>query len=106
MEKINLSKPGCLEISKARYFYLLRILKCPKCRKSSELQIERSLASNPGETIQECYCLYCKNRFITIEEKSFPYLFTALLPRGKDLIEEEKNHVKNIFEDFKNSFRR
>jgi hypothetical protein len=98
---INLSKPGNLQSSQARYFYLLTILKCPKCIKPSELQIEKTIVNEPGKKISEFYCLKCKNKFITIEEKTFPYIFAALLPRGKDLTKDQINYIEDIFKDFK-----
>lgn len=41
-------------------------MKCPKCKKSSELQTKRTKA-NGREVVRERYCPKCKNRFITIE---------------------------------------
>jgi len=100
---IELSPGNCL--SQARYFYLLSFLKCPKCKKPSELQINRTMENNP-KMICECCCLRCKNKFIIIEEKIFPYIFAALMPRGKDLTEDRINYVQDIFRDFKNSLKR
>jgi hypothetical protein len=41
-------------------------MKCPKCKKPSELQTKRTLA-NGREVTRERYCSKCRNRFITIE---------------------------------------
>lgn len=41
-------------------------MKCPKCKKPSELQTKRTMA-NGREVTRERFCVKCKNRFITIE---------------------------------------
>lgn len=41
-------------------------MKCPKCKKPSELQTKRTKA-NGREVVRERYCPKCRQRFITIE---------------------------------------
>jgi transcriptional regulator NrdR family protein len=41
-------------------------MKCPKCKKPSELQTKRTMA-NGREVTRERFCPKCKDRFITIE---------------------------------------
>ena len=41
-------------------------MKCPKCKKPSELQTKRTRANGP-EVVRERYCRKCRQRFITIE---------------------------------------
>ena len=42
-------------------------MKCPKCKKPSELQTKRTMA-NGNKVIRDRKCSLCKNRFVTVEQ--------------------------------------
>lgn len=42
-------------------------MKCPKCKKPSELQTKRTMA-NGNKVTRDRYCPRCKSRFVTIEQ--------------------------------------
>lgn len=83
-------------------------MKCPKCKKPSELQTKRTLA-NGREVTRERYCRKCKNKFITIErfdkdiaeEQSKYERKISILEQEKDALEHQLNNVKEIFRGFK-----
>jgi len=41
-------------------------MKCPKCKKPSDLQTKRTMANGGGVT-RDRYCRKCKGRFVTTE---------------------------------------
>jgi transcriptional regulator NrdR family protein len=61
-------------------------MKCPKCKKPTELQTKRTLAN--GRTVKrERYCCKCKSRFVSFEQ------FQADIDKAK---EDQSEYVRRL----------
>lgn len=80
-------------------------MKCPKCKKSSELRTKRTLA-NGREVTRERYCQKCRGRFSTIE-KFHSDIAEAESEHQRQLLKlEEKNRALDLrVEEMESIFR-
>ena len=79
-------------------------MKCPKCKKSSELQTKRTMA-NGHKVIRNRYCPCCKNRFVTVEQfqsdieasRSEAIEQMASIETEKDNLSQQLNGYRELF---------
>jgi hypothetical protein len=96
---VNKEMTGSIDLSYPRYFYLLTsILECPKCGRRNTLEKFLIQAGEGGKCLR---CYRCKNKFIMIVESDFPFIFTALVPKGKDITKDQITSCKEYFHGIK-----
>ena len=80
-------------------------MKCPKCKKPSELQTKRTMA-NGNKVIRDRKCPRCKNRFVTVEQfQADIEISCSEVAHSINVIELERDDLKERLQVHKDLFR-